>query len=423
MSKHDVIVIGAGFTGLTAANKLRDAGLDVLLLEARDRVGGRVEATVQKDGLRIDSGGQFICQDMPEVMALAKAHGKTLIRAFDSGEVVFRPSIAIDHADEIYGQVDALRDRIAEIDLTDPAIATMTVSDWIVTQDIGDNVARAFFALVKGLWCLSPEEISFVYLASNQRRMTNTVSELEFFLAETMHSLADDLAARLGDRLKLDSAVTRIVHSEEGVEVYCGAHLFEAAEVIIAVPPVMARKLAFEPPFPASLVTALSAWASGQVIKARVAYSRPFWRDRGLSGTVVWSQPQGLYACDVSRSEDTAALVVFIGGPLAFDWHQRDEVELKAFLRSELTAALGEEAGKPTDISLRDWVDDAWSGGAYSDLITDVVHAADAEQAILEGTSSIRFASSELSPSFAGYIEGAIVAGKAAAKAVLTKQK
>jgi monoamine oxidase len=420
MSKHDVIVIGAGFTGLTAANELRDAGLDVLLLEARDRVGGRVESTVQKDGLRIDSGGQFICEDMPEVMALSKVHGKTLIRAFDHGEVVFRPSIAIDRSDEIYGQVDALRDRIAEIDLADPAIAAMTVSEWIATQDIDADVAQAFSALVKGLWCLSPEEISFVYLASNQRRMTNTVSELEFFLAETMHSLADDLAAKLGDRLKLDSAVTRIVHSEGGVEVHCGAGRFEAAEVIIAVPPVMARKIAFEPPLPASLTTALSAWTSGQVTKARIAYSKPFWRDRDLSGTVVWSDPQGLYACDASHGKDNAALVVFIGGPLALEWHRREHAELKAFLLDALATALGAEAGEPIEISLRDWVDDAWSGGAYSDLITDV-HASDAEQAMLAGTSSIRFASSELSPSFAGYIEGAIVAGKATAKAVVSR--
>jgi monoamine oxidase len=421
MSKHDVIVIGAGFTGLTAANELRDAGLDVILLEAHNRVGGRVESTVLQDGLRIDSGGQFICEDMPEVMALAKAHGKTLIRAFDSGEVIFRPSIAVDRADEVYGQVDALRNRIATIDLADPSIATMTVSEWIVTQDIDDDVAQAFSALVKGLWCRAPDEISFVYLAANQRRMTNTVSELEFFLAETMHSLADDLAAKLGDRLKLDSGVTRIVHSKEGVAVYCGARRFDAAEVIIAVPPVMARKLTFEPPLPATLVTALSAWASGQVIKASVGYSKAFWRERGLSGTVVWSEPQGLYACDASRREDTAALVVFIGGPLAFDWHQREEAELKTFLLGELAAALGEDVGNPIEFSLRDWVDDTWSGGAYSDIVIDV-HAADAEQAMLAGTSSIRFASSELSPSFAGYIEGAIVAGKVAAKGILERR-
>ena len=76
----DVIVVGAGFCGLTAANELKAAGIDVPVLEARDRVGGRVEAQTNGLGETVDTGGQFICDDMPEVMALAKKHGKTLVR-------------------------------------------------------------------------------------------------------------------------------------------------------------------------------------------------------------------------------------------------------------------------------------------------------------------------------------------------------
>ncbi|MDB5523559.1 MAG: Putrescine oxidase [Rhizobium sp.] len=417
MSKLDVIVIGAGFTGLTAANALADAGLDIVLLEARDRVGGRVESIPLPGGLRVDTGGQFLCEDMPEVMALAKAHGKTFIRPYDLGEIAYQPSIEVEHGDEINRQVYQLRDVIAGIDLADPSIASLTVSEWIDRQNTSADAKSAFLALVTGLWCCPPDEISFVYLASTERRFTNTVTELEFFLAETMHSLADDLAARLGDRLRLNHPVARILHSEHGVEVFCDTDSFRAARVIIAVPPVMTRRLAFEPALPDHLKNALSAWQSGSVIKALVRYARPFWRDRNLSGTVMWSEPQGLYACDVSRSESAPALVVFIGGPLATAWHGRNEDALKGFVLERLVSALGEEARQVLDIHLRDWVDDRWSGGAYSDTIVDV-HAADAERVMLSGTASIRFASSELSPSFPGYIEGAIVAGKTAAEAI-----
>ena len=420
MSKHDVIVIGGGFTGLSAANALVDAGLDVLLLESRDRVGGRVESAVFADGLRVDSGGQFFCEDMPEVTALAKAHGKTFVSSYTDGDTIFQPSIPARSGYAISRQVYALRDLMGEVDLDDPSVATLTVSEWVARQDASPEAKRGFLALVNGLWCRSPDEIAFVYLASNDRRITNTQSELEFFLAETMHSLAEDRARTLGARVKLNSRVTRIVHSPDYVEIYCGDQRFKATRVIVAVPPVMARRLVFAPALPASLTRALAAWESGGVIKALVRYARPFWRVRDLSGTVMWSDPLGLYACDASPGTDQAALVVFIGGPLAFDLHKQDHGAIERFIVEKLSAALGEEAGKPVEVNLRDWVDDRWSGGAYSDTIVDVT-ATDAEQVILQGAGvpAIRFASSELSPSFPGYIEGAIVAGKMAAEDII----
>lgn len=420
MSQHDVIVVGAGFTGLSAAAALADAGMNVVLLEARDRVGGRVESLVLADGLRVDTGGQFLCEDMPEVMALAKAHGKTLVRSYDEGDAVFQPHIPVEQGYAIGGEIEALRQLERSADLNDPALAGLTVSDWVARQDATPEAKRGFLALIDGLWCRSPDEISFLYLSSTDKRVTNTNFELEFFLEETMHALAETLAEGLGGRVRLNAPVTKVEHSQAGVKVFAGDKEFSARQLIVALPPVMARRLDFQPALPAQLAQAFAAWASGAVIKLLVRYDKPFWRDRGLSGTVMWSEPQGLYACDVSRSARDAALVVFVGGPLAAAWHDRDERMVKQFIVDKLVAALGEDAGRPTDIGLRDWTDDTWSGGAYSDSVIDVT-AKDAEQVILAGLPSIRFAASELSPSFPGYIEGAIVAGRQAAAEILTK--
>jgi monoamine oxidase len=133
---------------------------------------------------------------------------------------------------------------------------------------------------------------------------------------------------------------------------------------------------------------------------------------------VVWLQPHGLFACDSSSDADHAALTVFVGGPLAVAWAPLGETGLEEEVLRRLVAALGPKAGAPIDISPRDWTDDRWSGGGYSDVIVDL-DARDAEATLREGVWPVFFAASELSPSFPGYVEGAIVAGRLVAERAL----
>lgn len=414
-SRHDVIVIGAGFSGLAAATELMQAGRDVVLLEARDRVGGRVESIRLADGARIDSGGQFLCRDMKELVGLARAHGRDIAMAYAEGDGVFQPPIPLHRGYEIWAGVDALRERIIHFDPADPALAGLTVSQWVAQhREIDPDVAAAFLRLIEGLWCRSPEEVSFAWLASADARITNQYSEMESFLGGTMHALAEDLARALGDRLQLSSPVSRIEHAVGRAIVHAGDRRYEAARVILCVPPVMASRIAYDPPVPPAVAQAFAAWGTGDVIKVFIRYAEPFWRRHGLAGTVMWSAPHGLYACDASR-DGISGLVMFIGGRFARHWHDRPEAELGAYIRERLIEALGEEAGQITEMAIRDWTDDTWSGGAYGDDVVDP-DAGDAESPLRQGFGPIRFASSELSPSYPGYIEGAIVMGRLAAR-------
>ena len=417
-SRHDVVVVGAGFSGLAAATELMQAGRDVVLLEARDRVGGRVESARLKDGARIDTGGQFLCRDMTELVALAHAHGRAVTMAHADGDPVFQPPIPLRRGYEIWAGVDALRERIIHLDPAGPAIAGLTVSQWVARQDdIDPDVAAAFLRLIEGLWCRPPDEIAFAWLASADARITNEHSEMEAFLAGTMHALAEDIARTLGDRVLLHHPVGRIEHGAGHATVHAGGRRFEAARIILAVPPVMAGRIAYDPPVPAAVASAIAAWGTGDVIKVFIRYETPFWRTRGLAGTVMWSAPHGLYACDASR-DGVSGLVMFIGGRFARHWHGRPEAELQAYVRDRLIEALGEEAGRVTEMAIRDWTDDPWSGGAYGDDVVDP-DAGDAEAPLRQGFGPIRFASSELSPSYPGYIEGAIVMGRLAAREAL----
>ncbi|WP_255742732.1 flavin monoamine oxidase family protein [Neorhizobium galegae] len=418
MPERDAIVVGAGFTGLSAALELVDAGLDVLLLEARDRVGGKVESETLPDGTRVDTGGQFFCRDMSELMGLIEENGGTPVMTHYDGEMIYRPPVSPQQGFARWQGVDALRDRMIATDPDNPELAKLTVADWVARQDdVADDVRKSFLRLIKGLWCRAPEEVAFTWLASNDRRITNTYSEMEMFLPGSLHALADQLAARLGDRLRLGTAVTGIEHSGTSVTIMAGNERLSAKRIILALPPVMIRRIPFSPALPERLQKALCAWAPGLSIKLQVSYDKPFWREHGLSGAVMWHEPQGLYACDASH-DDYAGLIVFVGGPEAQEWHKRPRAELIAFIREQLSAAFGPEGGNPRDIHVRDWVDDLWSGGAYSDVVIDL-DARHAEDIITEGIPLIHFVSSELSPSYPGYVEGAIVAGRLAAGQVI----
>ncbi|WP_214469611.1 flavin monoamine oxidase family protein [Mesorhizobium sp. dw_380] len=416
--RTDVVIVGAGFTGLSAAIELKKAGIGFALLEARDRVGGRVEAVRNSLGERIDSGGQFLCEDMPEVMALARARGKAFVETYVEGDFIAYPSMSAKDAKRTYHGAMAIRERMNGIEPDDPSIAGMTVAAWLEGQHDSTDAKTAFRSMIEGLWCLAMDKVPLWHLIDNDRRITNEVPELQYSLRETMQSLAEDLSGGLGDRVRVNEPVTRIEHGPQGVRIATGNGVIEAQQVLVALPPATAAKLDFTPLLPPRLGEALGVWESGAVIKILVRYARPFWRERDLSGMVMWRDLPGLFACDASRDAEQAALVVFVGGPLALRWHDLGEAELRAAVIARLEAAFGPDAGDVIDFSSRDWAYDRWSGGAYSDLIVDVT-VRDAERTILAGAPPVHFASSELSPSFPGYVEGAIVAGRIAAQKII----
>ena len=173
----------------------------------------------------------------------------------------------------------------------------------------------------------------------------------------------------------------------------------------------------FEPDLPDDLRRALAVWKTGSVIKLVIRYQSAFWRAGGKSGMTTWRDLPGLFACEQSRDPSQPALVAFVGGPLARDWGAQGEAFIRSQVLDRLAAAHGPEALDPLDVILRDWTDDPFSGGGYADTVADR-EARDAEAKLRAGAGVIRFASSELSPSFPGYVEGALVIGRLVANEV-----
>jgi monoamine oxidase len=421
MQHTQVVIVGGGFAGLAAANELHRAGVDFRLLEARDKVGGRVAAAVNGLGEKIDLGGQFFCEDMPEIMALAGQFGKRLVATWDEGDFLLLPAPrGQNDLGRFYKTSAGLRRHMRALDPADPVLAGLSASDWAEQQPAEPEARHMFLSMIEGLWCQPAERLPLWYAVSSDRRITNKVSELQYFVADTLHSLAEDIADVLGNRVQIGKAVRRIAHGDAGVVVETASRTYQARQVIVAAPPVMARQIVFEPALPASLEEALAAWESGTVVKAFLRYRKPFWRKAGLSGGMLWLDRRGLYVCDASPDEDHAMLVAFAGGPIAVEWMAEGAEGFRQRLLSRLVPALGQEAAEPLDFICRDWSGDRWSGGGYADSIM-ALGAGQAEEIIRGGAARVSFASSELSPSFPTYVDGAITIGRLQARAVIKR--
>lgn len=423
-SSADVIIIGAGFAGLSAASELIKNGFSCLILEANDRVGGRTESGFNALGERIDLGGQFYSDPMIEVAHLVERIGAKRIEAPNEGALIVQPPLEPEAIDQLLAGSQALHERMIAT-LADPSInPAQSLADWLAEQNDDPEAKATFRSQNQGLWCASVEDLLLSFVATCDARISEGALELQAFPSCTMHGLALLLGEELADHLRFGRRVSKItrMQTQNLVEVEQAGEHYYAPHIVLAVPPVMASRIEFEPALPEDLKRAVSAWKAGSVIKIMLRYQTAFWRDDGRCGTVMWRDPAGLYACATNEAAGAATLVLFVGGPIARIWSPKGEAEIQRLAIESLVKALGEQAASPQEFIMRDWCDDPFSGGAYNDVIVDPA-ALDAEQIMLEGLPELQFACSELSALFPGYVEGAIRRGKQVAAKLIAQMQ
>jgi monoamine oxidase len=403
----DVVIVGAGFSGLAAAAALVSADRTVTVLEARERVGGRVESMLDGLGRRVDSGGQYLADEMLAIRGLAERFGASLVRNESPGDSITLPMECHDEWD--YGEqfYEGLR-------VLHHADANVTFDSWVDGLEASECTKAAIRSTADGQMCLDHRSLGLAHVAHQLRRTPPLAEELQYSVEGTMHALAEQLAASLGDCVRLGAAVRRIDRHPGGLVVHTDGAAVRCRQVVMAVPPTAAAQLVFEPPLPDHLADALAGFRAGDVTKILVRYAQPFWHARGLDGTVRFNTPYGLYVADASAS-DAHALVMFVGGPLAATWRALGETARKEFAVQHLVNAFGDDAAAPIDVLVRDWPPDQWGGGGYCQFVTGLGEPVQID-VLMTGTDGVQFASTELAELFPGYIEGAVHAGRRAAQ-------
>lgn len=439
-------VVGAGFAGIAAARRLQDAGLEVCVLEARDRVGGRVWNRELADGTVASVGGTWLGKGQDRLFSLCRELGMTPYPQFEDGELLLRfkdenhrykglippvdPFSVASIAVALF-RLDRLTKRVVREQpwttrgagrLDSVTLATVIGSRWAVPSRTAREMLHAVFGL---LFCADPSQVSLLgslVLAAgggNFQYYMESKSTETHLLDGGIPELAARFAGPLGERLELSCPVRRIRQLGTGIEVEGDRASVRAQRVIVATPPLLASRIEYEPALAPEYGKLLASYAPGAIIRAVATYDEPFWRADGLTGETFAPGSPVLVSIDQSpRDASPGILSSYSIGQDAIRMATFDPQERRRLWLDELAKRLGPKARSPRAFLDVDWTAEPWSlGGMIGHLPTGILTAYG--QALRQPVGRIHWSGTERAVEMHGVIEGAIRSGERAADEVL----
>jgi monoamine oxidase len=449
--KVDVVVVGAGISGLAAARAIKRKGHSVVVLEARDRVGGRLLNAPIAGGHITEVGGEYVGPTQDRIKALADAVGVKRFPTYNSGSnvlVVEGQRSLYDAVPGIPGDPDVLKsigelgkfDALAkEIGVKAPwrakraaELDRQTLADWI-NANISTPKGRAIANVAaEAIWGAEPREMSLLYALTYVAGAGNAKTPGSFLRLITTGGGAQEerfvggsqevairVADKLGSAVRLDHPVRHIARRGRGARVIADGMTIDARQVIVAVPPALATKIRFTPLLSPSKRKILKAMVPGKLIKAECIYERPFWRDAGLTGQSASDVGPANTTFDNGPPDGSLGVLFgFIGGDSARAFQAMAPADRRAEVLENLVAVIGEQARNPIDYFEKDWSDEQWTRGCpVGHIPPGVLRRNGAHLRTPHG--AIHFAGTETSDYWLGYMDGGVRAGERAAREAL----
>lgn len=442
----DVVVVGAGLAGLAAARVLADRGLGLHVLEARDRVGGRVVAEELGDGDVVELGAQFVGPGQVRLLALADGLGVDRFPTWTEGRSIvivrgrrytwepggwprLNPVVLAD-----FGQAMTRLDRMAtRVPLDAPWRAehavgwdSQTLETWL-RRNLRTDTARAQMRLMfTTLFATEPTSVSllhalfFVASAGSLRVLTGTEGGAQHWrFVGGSQRLPLGLAATLGDRVRLSWPVRRIAWSSTGALVEGDGGAVEARRVIVTVPPALADRIDWQPALPSDRDQLTQRMPHGSVVKLMAVYAEPFWRGKGLSGHAASADLLVSSTFDNSPPDaEPGVLLGFVEGNAARRFGRLPAGERRALVEDCLATYFGPEARSMERLIERDWSAEEWTRGCYAAHMPPGAWTQYGE-ALRRPVGTVHWAGTETGRVWCGYLEGALESGERAAAEVL----
>ena len=439
------MVVGAGFAGLAAARELTGRGYDVVVLEGRDRVGGRSH-TGAVAGLPVDLGGTFVGPTQDAVLALAAELGCPTTPTYHQGKNLINwrgrvrsyagtiPALSLGgllNVGRVRWQFARLARHVAvDEPWTSPRAAeldALTLTDWLRSVRASSSTLDLMAIMARVTWGAEPDQVSmlhalrYVKAAGGLDRMLDTVggAQQDHFPAGTQQ-IAVRMAEALGDRVTLDAVVTEIDYDTDRVRVTSTAGTVTAAAAVVAIPPQHRAAITFTPELPAEYQQLTRRWPQGALSKAYAAYDTPFWRADGHSGAALSDTGPVFITFDVSpvgpgETADVPGVLLGFVDARDFDAlpaEQRRERALAGF-----ATLFGERARMPIDYLDHSWGTEAFAPGGPTAAVPPGSWTGVGPW-LRRPVGPIFWAGTETADEWTGFLDGAIRSGQRAATEV-----
>ena len=455
----DVVVVGGGISGLVTARALAQKGKRVLVLEARDRVGGRTLNHRLPTGQVIESGGAFIGPTQDHIAALAAELKVPTFLEYNTGKSTYvssgplsgllghkqtysgtvppDPSILLDAA-ILQNQFDSWA---AQIDVNAPWAHprakewdSMTVRDYIEKTALNKaGIDTLIECWTQPGFGADTDELSLLYVlhyvacSGNEttkgtfERNSNTAGgaqEKRFVGGSQLVSLR--LAQQLGTRVALNATVTKIVQTSSYVNVTSARGTVRASHIVVACPPPLVRKISWYPVLPAKRAALMNSLDMGHLMKCDAVYSTPFWRKKNLNGFGISDHGATRAVFDNTPPEpgSPGVLLAFVGGSTWRKYGTMTLANRRAAVLQGFAEMFGPEALSPIGYVEHDWDHEPWTTGAPVAIYPPGVMTAYGSS-IRTPFGRVHWAGTETSTYWTGYMDGAVRAGQRAAGEIL----